>query len=495
MTTPRRALVALAGGLGVALALPPWGWWPLAFAGVALLEIAVSDVPSRRQRAALAFVFAFAWLAMGMAWMWQLTVPGYVVASAVFAAFHAAAEAATPIGRWSTIGRPFAHTLVEALRFSWPFGGVPLASLGIAQAAGPFAGAVRIGGVVLLTWVVFQVGCALGVLAHRFGGAIVDPRLAVAGLLAATVVVGVSAIAPRGHGTGDSLDIAAVQGGGEQGTSADDVPSAVVTQRHLEATRSIEPDDDLDLVVWPENVVDVVELAGSPEFAAIAAEARRLGVPISVGVTEDVPGDDDRFTNAQVIITPEGDVSSRYDKVRRVPFGEYVPLRGLLDAVGAPLDQVPHDAVAGTEPAVLDLPDGTRLGVVISWEVFFGGRARDGVREGGALVLNPTNGASYSGTIVQTQQIASSRLRALETGRWVVQVAPTGLSAFVTPDGDVLQRTAVSERAVIRETVELRAGETWYTRLGDGPIIAVMVVGLAASWALAIRGARSPARR
>jgi apolipoprotein N-acyltransferase len=65
----------------------------------------------------------------------------------------------------------------------------------------------------------------------------------------------------------------------------------------------------------------------------------------------------------------------------------------------------------------------------------------------------------------------------------------------VTPDGDVLQRTAVSERAMIRETVELRAGETWYTRLGDGPIIAVMVVGLAASWALAIRGARSPARR
>ena len=105
----------------------------------------------------------------------------------------------------------------------------------------------------------------------------------------------------------------------------------------------------------------------------------------------------------------------------------------------------------------LDLPDGTRLGVVISWEVFFGGRVRDGVREGGGVILNPTNGASYSGTIVQTQQIASSRLRALETGRWVVQVAPTGFSAFVTPGGDVLQRTAVSDRAVIRDTVELRA--------------------------------------
>jgi apolipoprotein N-acyltransferase len=178
-----------------------------------------------------------------------------------------------------------------------------------------------------------------------------------------------------------------------------------------------------------------------------------------------------------------------------VPFGEYVPLRGLLDALGAPVDQVPHDAVAGTGPAVLDLPDGTRLGVVISWEVFFGGRVRDGVREGATVVLNPTNGASYSGTIVQTQQIASSRLRALETGRWVVQAAPTGFSAFVTPDGVVIDRTSVSERAVIRHAVEQRRGETWYTRLGDRPIILVMAAGLAATWWMALRGGPSLVRR
>jgi apolipoprotein N-acyltransferase len=308
-------------------------------------------------------------------------------------------------------------------------------------------------------------------------------------------VVALSVAAPRAQGTGVFLDIAAVQGGGEQGTRAEDVPSEVVTQRHLEATRSIEPNDGLDLVLWPENVVDVAEFAGSSEFEAIAAEAQRLGVPIAVGVTEDVPGEPERFTNAQVIVTPDGEISSRFDKVRRVPFGEYVPLRGLLDTLGAPVDQVPHDAVAGTGPAILDLPDGTRLGVVISWEVFFGGRARDGVREGAEAIVNPTNGASYSGTIVQTQQIASSRLRALETGRWVVQAAPTGFSTFVTPSGDVHQRTSVSEQAVIREEVELRRGETWYVRLGDAPVIAVMVIGLAATWWMASRGAPSLARR
>ena len=102
-------------------------------------------------------------------------------------------------------------------------------------------------------------------------------------------------------------------------------------------------------------------------------------MPFAVGITEDVPGRPGRVTNAQVVVTPDGEVTSRYDKVRRVPFGEYVPLRGLLEALGAPVDQVPTNAIAGTEPAVLDLPDGTRLGVVISWEVFFGGRAREGV--------------------------------------------------------------------------------------------------------------------
>ena len=110
-------------------------------------------------------------------------------------------------------------------------------------------------------------------------------------------------------------------------------------------------------------------------------------------------------------------------------------------------------------------------------------------------MVNPTNGASYSGTILQTQQVASSRLRALESGRWVVQAAPTGFSAFVSPDGDVIDRTSVSERAVIRHAVELRHGETWYTRLGDKPIILVMIAGLAVTWWLALRGAPSLVRR
>jgi len=111
---------------------------------------------------------------------------------------------------------------------------------------------------------------------------------------------------------------------------------------------------------------------------------------------------------------------------------------------------------------------------VISWEVFFGGRARDGVSHGGQLLINPTNGSSYTWTVLQSQQVASSRLRAIETGRWVAQASPTGFSAFISPDGDVFDRTSVSEQQVIVRSLALRTGNTWYVSIGDKPWVAVV---------------------
>jgi len=149
------------------------------------------------------------------------------------------------------------------------------------------------------------------------------------------------------------------------------------------------------------------------------------------------------------------------------------------DRFGAPVDQVPRDALAGTEPAFLDVPTATgneRIGVVISWEVFFGGRAREGVKNGAGFIINPTNGSSYTWTVLQSQQVASSKLRAIETGRWVVQISPTGFSAFVDPEGNVYQRTGVSEQKVISRDIAIRSGQTLYVALGDKPWIALLAL-------------------
>lgn len=486
----RRLLSTLAAGLLVASSMPPWGWWPLSFVGLAWFTTIENRDQSSRQRFTNGLVFGLGWFLPALAWMWFLTAPGYLIAALVFAVLHGVAS--TIVGGVDRsrrlIAAPAAHTLVEILRLSFPFGGVPLATLAIAQVSGPLAATARLGGVIALTWITWQIAAWASTSVRREA----RRRWLVPVTVVVVVVAGTTVAA--GRDTGTTVRIAAVQGGGPQGTRAVDTDPRDVVERHLAATATIE--GPVDLVVWPENVVDVPNFATSPEIDEIALESRRLGAPFVVGITEDV--DSESFTNAQVVVDASDRVLDRYDKVRRVPFGEYMPLRGLLAALGAPVDLVPRDAVAGDGPAVLRVPfaRGTNatgsslsLAVVISWEVFFGGRAREGVRRGGGIVLNPTNGSSYTWTILQTQQIASSRLRALETGRWVVQVAPTGFSAFVSPDGEVFERTAVSERAVIERDVPVRTGTTPYSRLGDGPWIAA--VGIVSVFGLSRRRVRS----
>jgi len=107
----------------------------------------------------------------------------------------------------------------------------------------------------------------------------------------------------------------------------------------------------------------------SDEYQQVIAQAKRLQVPFVVGITESAGTD--QFTNAQVVVEPNGVISSRYDKVRRVPFGEYMPLRSVLSAVGAPTDLVPRDARPGDARGWIDVA-GTRAAVAISWEIFFG---------------------------------------------------------------------------------------------------------------------------
>jgi apolipoprotein N-acyltransferase len=479
---PVAGAVALGAGLLVAFSLPPWGWWPLALVGIAILDRLLADQPARK-RLARGWLFGMGWLPLGMYWMWYLTAAGWIAATVIYSGYIAAACAVAPGGRWRRLGLPAAITVAEAIRWSFPFGGVPLASLAISQASGPLAPVVRVGGSLVLTWLTVVVGVSLSALAERAW------RPAVAGLGAVLAVGLVAAtLAPTGRDVGP-LRIAYVQGGGPQGTHAIDSDPNVVFQRHIDATQKLQP-GQADVVVWPENVIAVSDFSTSPERGAVAAQAARLGVPLVVGITED---DSPRhFRNAQVVVLPDGSLASRYDKVRLVPFGEWLPLRSLIDLVpGQRTDLVSRDAVAGHGPAVLTTPVG-KLGVVISWEVFFGGRARDAVKHGGQVLLNPTNGSSYTGTELQTQQIAASRLRALETGRWVVQAAPTGFSAFVTPTGNVLDRTGISETAVATRAIKLRSGETWYVRIGDKPVALAALAVLVLAIVLARRGRRRP---
>jgi len=473
-------LLAVSGGAALALSVPPWGWWPLAFVGVALWDRALAGRASG-SRFGRSFLLGVAWLAPALLWIWDLTPPGYLVAVALFAAYVGVAGLLVPgrsLRSWPRwVALPGALVLCEAARWAFPFEGVPLATVAQSQADAPLAQFARVGSAIGVVLLVGVVGVALSAAWERRW------KAAAVALVAVVGGVALASVGPRGSDIAD-LTVAVVQGGGPQRSQSADTDAAEVFARHVAASESI--DTPVDLVLWPENVISVEgPLTASREHRELTALARRLDTTLIVGATEGL--DAERFANFATVYDANGDLGERYDKVLRVPFGEYVPFRGLVESLaGEGSGLSARDAVPGTGPAVLRTPVGT-LGVAISWEVFFTQRVREGVQEGAEVVLNPTNGATYWLTQVQTQQIASSQLRAIETGRWVLQASPTGLSAVIDPHGTVVARTDVSERAVLEETITRREGRTVATVIGPLPVVAVA--------AALVIGARLRARR
>jgi apolipoprotein N-acyltransferase len=476
----RLAAACIAAGLTLCASLPPFGFWPLAIVGIVGIDRLIGDQP-RWARFRRGWLVALALYLPSLLWMRSLTLPGYVVACLLYAAMLGLGMALAPSGpgRWPALAGTW--TLVELLRWSWPFGGVPLSSLAVGQVAGPLAPVARVGGALLLITVTVMCGQAAAAAVRR--------QWRPAGALAAVVLVVVlgSTVAPGGHDVG-SAHVALVQGGGEQGTLKEDTGVVVPFENHLAATQLVQA--PVDLVVWPEDVVDTDgPFVDDPWADLVGDQARRLDAPIVVGTVEDDTAT--TFLNAAVLLDAQGRVVQRYDKVHRVPFGEYVPFRSLLDRFAR--DALPErDLRISHGRGVLDVPGRVgRVAVAISWEVFFPDRVREGVEDGGRLVLNPTNGSSFTGTIVQTQQVASSRLRAIESGRWVVQVAPTGFTAAIDDHGRVLERSSVSELRVIQRDVRLREGLTIYTRVGNAPalVLSALLILAGGLWQRRIRRA------
>lgn len=465
----RRVAGAVAAGLLLTAALPPFGWWPLGIAGAALLVLVLDDQHGKR-RVALAYAVAAGFVIPGIFWMSEFTAPGYVLACLFESTLFAIGVVLAPRGRWQLVGLPAAIVVSESLRASWPFGGVPVPTIAQTQVGGPLAQGARLGGELLITALVLVAGVAVVEASRRRW----VPAAACAAAVIAVTFAGT--FAPRGDRVG-SLTIAAVQGGGPRGTRAINSDASVVFARHIEASQDIKP--GVDVVLWPEDVVDVGEdVRGTLEGTQLAAIAERLHATLIAGVVEggEAEQQDTVFINFIQAWGPDGSPLGRYEKNRRVPFGEFIPFRSIVEKVGD-VSAVPRDARIGRGPGLLDTPAG-KLGAVISWEVFFSDRARDAISHGGEVLLVPTNSASFSSTQMPALELGAARLRAIETGRDVVQVAPTGFSAVITPTGHVRQQGPLGRRIVLHATVGRRHGQTPYTRLGDGPffLLAVLVL-------------------
>jgi apolipoprotein N-acyltransferase len=440
-----------------------------------------------RGRLAVGAAAGVGFLGPGLFWMTEFSAPGYLAAVGIETALFALGLVVVPAASapWrAALGLPAGLVLAEGLRGIWPFGGVPIATLAQTQIGGPLAPTVRLGGSLLLAGLVGVVGVALAAaLARR------PVRWRTAAPAAA--VVAVAAVlgwaAPHGRPAGE-LRVALVQGGGERGTLAIESSSAEVLRRHLAATEQVPP--GVDVVLWPEDVLKAEgDVTASPLGADVGELAREHDATFVVGSAEGVG---DRFRVVSTAWGPDGEPVARYQKTLRVPFGEYVPFRPLVERL-ADVSPIPRDALAGDDLGLLTTPAGD-LGVLISFEAFFAPLARTATTAGAEVVLVPTNASSYSTTQMPALQRGAARLRALETGRFVIQSAPTGFSGIVDPAGGVVTMSDLGAATVVDGVVERRRGLTPYQRNGDLPVVALAAAALALAWGLPPRAPAGASR-
>ena len=511
------ALPALAAGVGLAASLPPWGFWVLAFPSAGLLWWRLGGLRPRTRLWA-GWIAGLGCYIPGLAFARAFTLIGAIVLIAIEALFFGVACLLVPRGPVlaRVLAFPAAMVLAEAARQSWPFGGLPIGGVFLGQADGPLLGVARLGGPLSLTAIVYIGGVAVGALGSaavrawrdyasgqkidskwdrpgsmRDAGALGTTAGLVATALVAVVIVAgtgvMAAHAPDGGPSVGTVTAAAVQGGGVRGFRKSQVDPAVVLANAVAATDTLAhrtAGHPLDLVLWPEDVVSLDEpLGDSPEQAALSGLAKRLGSTLVVGVTETVSTT--AFRNEVVAFGPNGALVARYEKVHRVPFGEYVPYRSFFSRI-ANLSAVPLDAVPGTGTGLLRTPAGP-LGAMISYEVFYADRGRAPVRAGAQILIVPTNTSSYSTGQVPTQEIAASEVQAVQQGRDLLQAAPTGFSAWINHRGVLLARSTLGARQIVPAILYRRTGLTLYVHYGDTPVLAAAFVALVAGWLSAAR--------
>ena len=196
---------------------------------------------------------------------------------------------------------------------------------------------------------------------------------------------------------------------------------------------------------------------------------------------------EDNFINYNALYSPDGVKIGEYHKRHPVPFGEYVPLRGLFGFVPQ-LDQVPRDMISGTQPVVFPTEFGI-VGSVISFEGAFARSMRSIARAGAQLMVVATNESSYGSEVPSDQLIGLVRVNAAAIGLDTAHAAITGKSTFITGGGEVGDETELLESIVLYGVMQFSVDvPTVWVRFGDWfAALAVLIAVLA----IAVPGVRS----
>ncbi|MFD7163488.1 apolipoprotein N-acyltransferase [Streptomyces violascens] len=502
----RPAVAALAGVL-LYLSFPPRPLWWLALPAFAVLGLLLRG-RSWKAGLGLGYLFGLGFLLPLLVWTGVEVGPGpWLGLAAIEALFIGAAGAGMAVVSRLPLWPVWSATLwvvAEGARARAPFGGFPWGKVAFGQADGTFLPLAALGGTPVLGFAVVLCGfglyeCVRQVPRLRSTGS-VRKGAAAAALLTVVVPVGAS-FGARGLVTDSAEDgtatVAVIQGNVPRlGLDFNSQRRAVLDYHVRETLRLADrvkagKEPQPDFVLWPENSSDVDPFADDDARAVIDQAAKAIGAPISVGAV--VGGYGAKLYNEQVQWDPKLGPVATYDKRQIQPFGEYIPLRGLINTF-APgyTSMVREDFNRGTKPGLFTMA-GTKVGIATCYEAAFDWAVRDTVTSGAQLISVPSNNATFDRSEMTYQQLAMSRVRAVEHSRTVTVPVTSGVSAVIMPDGKVVQKTAMFTPASLVAKVPLRSSQTPATKLGTLPewaLVAAAAAGLAWAITRSVRGRR-----
>ncbi|MFJ3234115.1 apolipoprotein N-acyltransferase [Streptomyces sp. NPDC086787] len=486
----RTAAAVLAGALPVFAFPAPSLWW---FAYVALVPwlLLVRSAPTARRAACDGWCGGFGFIVAVHHWLLPSLHVFIFLIAALLGALWApwgllvrrflAGVPSTGRGVAALVVLPSGWLMVELVR-SWQGLGGPWGMLGSSQwQVAPALRLASVGGVWLLSFLVVAVNVAVASLV-----AVREFRApAVASLVATAAVTSAAWLwAPRPDVDGE-VRIALVQPGVIDGPDSADRRF----EREERLTRRL-AGQDVDLVVWGESSVGH-DLTGRPDLARrLATLSRATGADILVNVDarrSDRPG----IYKSSVLVGPYGQTGARYDKMRLVPFGEYIPARSLLGWATSVGKAAGEDRRRGTGQVVMNAGHGLSVGPMVCFETAFPDMSRHLAEDGADVLLGQSSTSSFQHSWAPAQHASLAALRAAETGRPMVHATLTGVSAVYGPGGQRLGTWLGTGASTTRVyDVPLAHGVTPYVRYGDWPVFGALLVLTALCVAEGVRALR-----
>ncbi|WIM68827.1 apolipoprotein N-acyltransferase [Corynebacterium breve] len=459
-----RLLLAAISGVLVYASHEPHGFWWAGIAGVAIFYASLIPWGERRPKplhgALLGFVHAVVVYLNLLPWVGYFVGNMPYIALSIFCALYSIATGAFGVlvarQKWGFLAFPFVVATLEFALSSFPFGGFSWVRIAWGQINGPLANLAAWGGPALVTLATVMVGTGF-VAAFRFRKlgpvAIVLPL--VSGLVAG---IGVN---DASNTTGE-VTVSAVQGNVPRLGLDFNAQRRAVLANHANVTKQLAASDsEPDLVIWPENSSDVNPFKDAEARALIDEAVAAVDAPVLIGtITQDEVGD----RNTMVVFDPDTGPGDFHHKIYLQPFGEYMPMREFFRNFSDYVDMA-GNFQPGNGSGTVKMR-GIVVGIATCYEVVFDPAFRDAVLNGAQILTTPTNNATFGFTDMTYQQLAMSRLRAIETDRAVVVAATSGVSAIVHPDGSVSQHSEIFEPALLTELLPLRDSVTFAVRFG-----------------------------